>query len=208
MITLQAIAFALEELGHLPAPERALGCDRAELGIAHAARTLSAAWDREPMPNGLLDLLAEAQRALRLARTLAFCFVVDANDIVMPRIDPAAIAAAAPPNPGSELWLAPPGVTFARGAVVAWSAPEPIDLDLAGVVRTPIAVPAMQLYRQPQPAPLDLCAPVAVSLPAGLPMLRPIIENGETLQANWPKPVAALDRAPPPAAWWVRDEAG
>ncbi len=67
VITLQAVSFALRQLDDLPEDERALGLDRAEILIRRESGTLNSAWRGEPMPELLLDLVADAASALRAA---------------------------------------------------------------------------------------------------------------------------------------------
>ena len=67
LIGLQAHVFALAELGELPEDERALGLDRASVGIDGHERTLREAWEGSAMPEGITDLLIDARTALRVA---------------------------------------------------------------------------------------------------------------------------------------------
>lgn len=67
IITLQAVIFALRQLDDLPEDERALGLDRAEILIRQESAGLNSAWRGEPMPELLLELIADAPAALRAA---------------------------------------------------------------------------------------------------------------------------------------------
>ncbi|MEM1424183.1 MAG: hypothetical protein AAGH64_09290 [Planctomycetota bacterium] len=67
LIGLQAHVFALAELGGLAGDERALGLDRASVGIGGHERALREAWDGRAMPEGITDLIIDARSALRAA---------------------------------------------------------------------------------------------------------------------------------------------
>lgn len=69
IIGLQAVACALAEMDQLPAVERPLAHDRAEVLIRQYAGQLEAIWHGEPMPARLADLLHDARRALVASRS-------------------------------------------------------------------------------------------------------------------------------------------
>lgn len=68
VIALQAVYHALGETGSLPAGERALGLDRAEVLIKKHAARLGELWVGAPMPGLLAELVADARAALKQAR--------------------------------------------------------------------------------------------------------------------------------------------
>lgn len=63
VIQLQAVYFALGELGGLPDDQRRLGLDRAEVLIDRSAAALSAAWEDRP-PESVDELVRDARRRL------------------------------------------------------------------------------------------------------------------------------------------------
>lgn len=68
VIMLQAVWFALRDLGRLPAAERALGLDRAEVLIQRHAATLQRRFTDTPMPRTMRELIADARDALAAAQ--------------------------------------------------------------------------------------------------------------------------------------------
>jgi hypothetical protein len=64
IIQLQAICFALQHLDDLPAPEQALGLDRATVLVQRHAEAIRRRWADGPLPSGLLELIDDAERAL------------------------------------------------------------------------------------------------------------------------------------------------
>ena len=63
VIMLQAVWFALRNLGDLPAAERALGLDRAQVLIDRHSRVLRDRWGRH-MPSTMAELIADAHAEL------------------------------------------------------------------------------------------------------------------------------------------------
>jgi len=63
LIRLQAVYFALGELGGLPADQRRLGLDRAEVLIERSADALRRAWDGGP-PDAVDELVRDARSRL------------------------------------------------------------------------------------------------------------------------------------------------
>ncbi len=68
VVRLQAVWFALQHVGELPAQERALGVDRAGVLIEASRAMLERHWEALAMPGDLLQMIADAEEALRLAR--------------------------------------------------------------------------------------------------------------------------------------------
>lgn len=68
IIGLQSVACALAETDRLPAAERPLAHDRAEVLIRQYAAQLEAIWHGETMPARLAHLLDDARRALAASR--------------------------------------------------------------------------------------------------------------------------------------------
>jgi len=67
IITLQAVTFALAEVGGLPSDERALACDRAEMLINTAANQLECAWNGMAKPASIDEIITDSRLALRRA---------------------------------------------------------------------------------------------------------------------------------------------
>ncbi|WP_428386947.1 hypothetical protein [Mucisphaera sp.] len=65
VIGLQAVWFALGQLDRLAADERALGVDRAGVLIARHRERLVAVWGEEGLPEGMRELLADAEGVWR-----------------------------------------------------------------------------------------------------------------------------------------------
>lgn len=68
LIMLQAVWFALRDLGELPADERQLGLDRAEILIERHAAALRERFDGATMPVAMAELIEDARGTLRSAR--------------------------------------------------------------------------------------------------------------------------------------------
>jgi len=65
IIGLQAVTFALADVRELPADERRLGVDRAEILIHGHVAALNELWRGEDPPEGVRELIDDAQAALR-----------------------------------------------------------------------------------------------------------------------------------------------
>ncbi|MEM1211415.1 MAG: hypothetical protein AAGI68_03870 [Planctomycetota bacterium] len=68
VITLQAVCCALGELEELNAEQRALGRDRAGVLVERHAGALRRKWVGADMPGALVELMEEAELAVRAAR--------------------------------------------------------------------------------------------------------------------------------------------
>ncbi|MEM1108275.1 MAG: hypothetical protein AAGH99_06255 [Planctomycetota bacterium] len=69
IINLQAVWFSLSHLDELDADQRALGLDRAEVLIEKHRNALSEAWGEEALPEQLVELIEDAETALRQHRS-------------------------------------------------------------------------------------------------------------------------------------------
>ncbi|MFG0275160.1 MAG: hypothetical protein ACF8QF_08885 [Phycisphaerales bacterium] len=185
IIGLQALAFALADLGRLAPGDRPLALERAEAGISAHARDLHALWAGEPLPESIAEVIDDARAALRLVATAGNEWRVAASDFIAP--DPAPIARAAlDAGFTGDLWLALPGTRLAEGAPCAFARPEwpRLAIDAAD---GPHWSPQRQIYRQPgadQRAARDIILPVEAGLPAGRPLLVPVIEAGRIVFAS------------------------
>jgi len=64
VITLQAVTFALGEIGELPPGERAWARDKAEVIVARSVREIETAWRGTAIPSTLVEIVADARSAL------------------------------------------------------------------------------------------------------------------------------------------------
>lgn len=67
IIELQAITFALVEITELPAAEKALACDKSEILIQKARKTLKSIWNDQTMPESVSEIVSDAELALTTA---------------------------------------------------------------------------------------------------------------------------------------------
>jgi hypothetical protein len=72
IIMLQAVWFALANLGELDAAERSLGLDRAAVLIEKHSRNLTAIWRGVAMPKTLREVIREAREEWRKASARGF----------------------------------------------------------------------------------------------------------------------------------------
>lgn len=73
IIGLQAIALALQHLDELEADERALGIDRARVGIERYTDDLHAAWGDAELPKKVDELIMDAWSAVKQAEAVDRC---------------------------------------------------------------------------------------------------------------------------------------
>ncbi len=187
VITLQAVAFALRDLARVPAEDRPFARDQAAVLVREHVGRLDGLWRGVPMTEGLLDLIADARLALRLAVYAGAQEAVWTGDDVwvMPDVDHGDLSR-------GTLVLMAPGTFVMPGEPVAWwndrPAPDIPDCDVRA-----IEMPR-QVYRQLNDEGVvtgDIIAPVEADLPSGLPLLVPLVENGEpvgyfpTERAEW-----------------------
>lgn len=69
VINLQAVTFALAELGELAVEDRPVALDRAEVLIDDNTGKLAAIWGTG-LPESLLEINADAQKALTMAKSI------------------------------------------------------------------------------------------------------------------------------------------
>ncbi|MCA3006395.1 MAG: hypothetical protein LW650_02900 [Planctomycetaceae bacterium] len=220
IIGLQALTCTLADapsFDDLPPDQRALGIDRAAVGIRTHASTLHALWRSEPLHPELLALIDDARAALHAAqhaatRVHAPTSATPASPAPFTMPDwadlPARLAAAAV----RDAWLLGPGIQVAPGVPVAvlagpaGSPPPPAALTLLtqalGLTSTPTPAattrgPILQVYRQASP-PADRPCPLEEDLPAGTPLLWPAVQAGQPQPP--PMPMLCPRGAPPPLA--------
>jgi len=69
VIGLQAITFALQDIGRIASEDRPAAIARAGLGVREYAKKLVCVWQGELLPVGLTDLIADARKALAIAES-------------------------------------------------------------------------------------------------------------------------------------------
>jgi hypothetical protein len=199
VIELQALAFALRDMARVAPEARDHARDRAAVQIRGAAGALVALWGGEPMPDALLDLMADAQRAWRASACPGLA------EVVWPGPDELIVPAAAEPDgpetPGGTLLLMAPGTIALPGdpvAIVAERAAPRFE-GVAGLeVRAVEEI--RQLYRVFDARGRWTGAfrrALEDELPAGMPVLVPIWVHGERVGrfTMEPEEWTALQRA-------------
>lgn len=181
IITLQAVTFALGDLDRLPAEERPLARDKAEILIQDHVRHIETVWRGVNLPPMLLEIVEDARLQWRHA---LYAGIVD---LVWMGKDPWVV-----PNINADdytygtLAIMQPGTIVMPGEPVAWCVDGDLDRlesDLSGCVRQAPDGPR-QVYRQIDDhgrITHDLICPLETELPAGLPLLVPLLERGERI---------------------------
>jgi len=196
-IGLHAIAMALGELHTLDHDERALAMDKAELAIKQHARELSGVWGAEPMPDSLVELIEDARASWECSLHEGVVWRVKGERFVSNHPGEIGLALREAGFAG-EVFVVTPGVPLFNDAPVAWcrdrsgGMPDERVVGLIdGFLRScqgaagepELMRPIHQVYRQfdfvKGGASKDLVAPVVGDLPAGQPLLVPIIAGGE-----------------------------
>jgi len=182
IISLHAVTMALGELELLPEVDRPFARDRAAVVVADANTALRAAWRSEPMPDSIVTLRNDAIDALETARYAGATELrwPGPGILEMPAVDAASIDPARAATDRRTLCVAAPGTPMMPGAPVAWwIGGEAISLP--GCIAERVDVPR-QVYRvldRDGRATRDLLVPLTDELPAGMPLLVPLYEDGE-----------------------------
>ena len=177
VINLQAVTFALRDLDRLPADERSLGRDKAELLIRENAGELARIWRGAMMPQLLGELADDARHAFEFSAYAGVQELVwpGPGTMVMPQIDLG--------RPRGTLAMMQPGTIVMPGEPVSWWADRDgaaIEAALPGCMKQQPRIPR-QVYRQIDDhgrIRADLIAPLDADLPAGMPLLVPLLERG------------------------------
>jgi len=208
VIGLQAIAFALADLGRVRPDDRPLALERAEAGLRAHAAELHSIWTGEPLPDSVAEVIADARGALLLAASAGEEWRVSTDDFVAPDPTPLATTMLDAGFAG-DLWAATPGTRLARRAPAAFARPG-ADIAWPGCER-PRWSAHRQIYRQVDEAAgrvtRDVVMPVEAGLPPGRPLLVQVIEQGELVftfdddrRRAWEdaqRRAGALDQPPP-----------
>jgi len=198
VVTLQAITFALGDLARLPEADRPLARDRADLGVVAAASALDAVWRGVEMPESVLEIAADARRAVEQAVYAGLRWIIFGGSARtrMPVLD----WNADPDAERGTLAVMLPGTIVLPGEPVAWWTERSRPPALAGADWEVVEGPPVQVYRELDEqgrVVADLVAPLD-DLPAGLPLLAPISLDGQPIGRPTVDPeawAAANDRA-------------
>lgn len=184
VIELQAVIFALHELGRVARADRPVARDRAAVLVRRAAGALRELWGSEPLPGSLLELFHDATRALEFSIYAGAVELVWAGG--QPRVMPALEGVGEDiqdlAREGGTLLVMMPGTLVMPGEPIAWWLDRP-ELSLAGGELQPTDRPR-QVYRQLDSQGRiveDVVAPVDSELPPGMPLLVPLVEDGRAV---------------------------
>lgn len=195
-IALHATSMALPELIKIDPEERPLAMDRAEILIREQCAALNTAWHAEPMPESLNELIADARLAWERAlheglewSTTSERFIAKHPQVLAEALLDAGFV--------GEVCLLNPNTTGFEGSIVATARERdggPVDDEIAGLITNylkrcegkagepMIAFPLRQMYREMdflKGGPVrDVRTPVVGVLPAGQPLLIPIVSGG------------------------------
>ena len=181
IITLQAVTFALGDLERLPTEERPLARDKAEILIRDHLRRIETVWRGVGLPPMLLEIVEDAHRQWRYALYAGLIELIWRGE--KPWIVP---ALKAEEYTRGTLAVMQPGTIVMPEEPVAWCVDGEIDRlesALGGCVRQTPPGPR-QVYRQIDDhgrITHDLICPLETELPAGLPLLVPLLERGERI---------------------------
>lgn len=205
IISLQAVTCALGEIDALPTEERAAGIDMAAVQVRSLAMQLNEAWHGEVMPEGLVELMTDAQAALTAAKDGGVEFTVMQAPLIAEH--PAEMAAALIAGGfAGDLYLAAPGVPLFAGCPAGFArlakggAPgAEVIAEIAAFlgkreVKYKNAPRFRQAYRQfdfGRGGPVrDVVIVNDEGLPAGQPLLVPVILAGQLQPVPLPIPAA------------------
>ncbi|MFA6045644.1 MAG: hypothetical protein WC718_11725 [Phycisphaerales bacterium] len=202
IIGLQAITHALAELDELPIDEYALGQDRAEVVIRRHVDEIHYAWEAEPLPDALREIISDARLALLATKSAGLEWRVQGGPLVA---DHPAEFGTSLIGAGfvGDLYLPAPGVPLFDGCPAAFlKAPNGAkpEKEFAAAVREFLRVVAKptrvkfmrQAYRQfdfgTGKIRRDFVVPMNGELPGGQPLLVPVIIGGELQPVPMPPP--------------------
>lgn len=203
IIGLQAITHALAELDDLPSDEYAVGQDRAEVVIRRHVDEIHHAWEAEPLPEGLREIISDARLSLLATKSAGVEWRVQGGPLVAEHPAEFGTKVIAGGFAG-DLYLPAPGVPLFDGCPAGFlRAPNGATPDkaLAAAVREFLRVVAKasrvkfmrQAYRQfdfgTGKVRRDFVVPMNGELPGGQPLLVPVIIGGD---------LQPVPMAPPP----------
>jgi hypothetical protein len=176
VINLQAVTFALADLARLPEADRPLARDRADLLIRDSVQQLREAWRSVPMPEPILEMADDARDALEVAA------YAGAIELTWPGPGPLVMPEVALPPPRGTLAVMQPGTILMPGEPVAWWAGGE-GVTVEGCEAHP-AFPPRQVYRRIDEGGRileDVIVPITEPMPAGLPLLVPLVDDGRAV---------------------------
>lgn len=196
IIALQAHVHALGEVRFLAEEERPLALDRAEYAIRQHTSAITAAWQAEPLPELLWDLIGDARAALTAAGEMGTAWIVAGQPgtaVEMPAIE-TVLAELAGVTPALTVLAAAAGMPMFAGAPLVQAigvaadraeVVEAVSAALGGVVEPRASRRRVQVYRAMDPAAgrvdRDLIVPMDETLPAGRPLLEVRVDSGEVM---------------------------
>ena len=188
IIELQAVTCALGEVAALERAERLRGLDLAAVLIRRSAAALSEAWRGEPMPEKVMELVQDAQRAHEQASWLGVELVAASKRLVVEPVRGLVEALVAAGHTG-EVLAARAGTILFEGEPVLFvrdCADEvAARVEMAHTRTTEGLVPARQVYRQADERTGRLTRDVVTAyvgvLEAGRPLLEVAAADGEVL---------------------------
>ncbi|MCB9845565.1 MAG: hypothetical protein H6811_06235 [Phycisphaeraceae bacterium] len=214
IIALNALIHALSELGSLSDTQRAVGLDQASILIRRHASELHGIWRTGPVPDEVALLIEDARAALSAWTDGGQEWRLESERATFEHPGPLAVALAQR-GLEADLLLPVPGVTFFRGAPVAFLGAGPSDEQdwaveavggwLAGATRglrisRRRVARARQVYRQLDFASgriaRDVVAPLDATLPAGQPLLCLALSRGEVQPIPMPPRIDPVHEAP------------
>jgi hypothetical protein len=171
----------LGDLAGLPEADRPLARDRADLGVTAAAATLDEIWHGVEMPESMLEIAGDARRAVDQAVYAGLRWIVlgGSSRMRMPVID----WDADPDADRGTLAVMLPGTIVLPGEPVAWWTERSRPPALIGELWEDVEGPPVQVYRELSEDGRVLGDLVASldDLPAGLPLLAPIVLDGHPI---------------------------
>ncbi len=179
LIGLHALACALGDLARLPAGERSLALDRAEVAIREHASSVHRIWGSEPLPEAVSELIEDARQSLARAETLGLEGRVAVEGFVMPGLE-GLVDRLLGLGFGGDLLAAAAGTRLAPGSPAVFCRP-PIEAPaIEGIEWASGPTPARQVYRTVEDgAARDVVSVVEGSLLPGRPLLGFLIQAGE-----------------------------
>jgi hypothetical protein len=180
VINLQAVTFALGDVERLESSDRPHARDKAELLIRENVRRLNEIWRGDTMPASLLETSFDAREALEMS---IYIGAVELHweghgELIMPAVPI--------DDPTGTLAVMQPGTIVMPSEPVAWWVERdsaPLVDALRGCVEHRPPLPR-QVYRQLDEDGAivgDVIAPINADLPAGMPLLVPLYQQGRTI---------------------------
>ena len=195
-IALHATSMALPELIKIDPEERPLAMDRAEMLIREQSAAINQAWHAEPMPESLAELISDARLAWERALHEGLEWSATSERFATRHPQMLAEALLDAGFVGEVCVLNPNTVAF-KASIVATARERdggPVDDEIVAIITNylkkcegsfgepVVALPIRQMYREMdflKGGPVrDVRTPVVGVLPAGQPLLIPIVSGG------------------------------